>query len=169
MGSNLLERIGTFTIELRGGPFDTSKFFLPYPADPDALTQVSYHGNNFEEWFLDMNIVRGPSKANICCYKLKSALFDSQILSELGGEKAAIGIDLIGAMIEGQSHGEKGVLLEDGKQTLAYAFDKNKILRAMHINWAGRHGWIVAAASCRSSQFKQCTGPSIRVIGLLSP
>lgn len=138
-----LKFIGTTVIPSMNLPFTACERFIVGIVG-NAKVKISWIGPNFKECFLGKT--EEPLEESTLCYaRLVRDLVDGQILTKLG-DNAETTLAQIFALIERQPHGEKSVLLTDGRENVFYVRDVNAELRAVHVSWHG-DGWYVNAHS----------------------
>jgi hypothetical protein len=115
----------------------------------EAKVKISYLGDNFKAWFL-----KGKGKieepfagSTLCSRKLLRNSVDGPIIRELGGEqKAESFLTEVFSLMEKQSKGQKGVLLNNGWWNIFYIRDLKEVLRTVYVDWRD-DGWHVRANS----------------------
>lgn len=145
---HLLEPLGTVVI-----PATTERFFardrFVVNTSHDAPVKISYHGDNFKEWFLNgVGKVEEPAGEQTLRYaRLCQFSMDSPIIAELGGEaKVEATLSAVFFLMEKQRHGQKSVLLVDGHASIFYVKDTAGALRAVRLRWYS-DGWDMGAGS----------------------
>ena len=114
-----------------------------------AKVRISYIGDTFTEWFLKGNGKTEESiyESNLRYHKLLQGSVDSPIIAELGGEeKAETTLTEIFSLMEKQSKGEAGVLLNSGWANIFYIRDMKGLLRVVFVYWYD-DGWYVSVHS----------------------
>ena len=110
----------------------------------NAPVKIREVGANFQKWFgkLIVSVHKG-SKLKLSTLARNAS--DTEIFTALGGEdKAETVLSEAWWLMTQQGRGQSGLLLNDGKANIFYAFDVNGVLRALYVFWFGS-GWFVNA------------------------
>ena len=142
----LLKRISSFFIQPESAKFIASDRFKVNTGH-EAEVKISYLGDNFCKWMLNLVEEQPPAEVNLYYHELLKDSVDGPIIKELGGEqKAETTLSEIFTLMKRQRNGEDGVLLTSGYANIFYVRGANGVLRAVSVGWGG-DGWDVRADS----------------------
>ena len=145
---SLLAFVGATTISATTSKFVATDRFTK-DTGRKAKVRISYIGDNFTEWFLEGNgkTEEPIGESNLYYHKLLRGSVDAPIIAELGGEaKVETTLTEVFALMEKQSKGEAGVLLNNGWANIFYIRDMTGVLRVVPVYWRDG-GWNVSAYS----------------------
>lgn len=133
----LLEPIGTIVIPATTEQFIVRERFV-VGTDQKARVKISYLGDNFRDRFLD-KIEEPAAEATLRYAMLRRSSWDAPILAELK-DTAETTLSQMFWLMERQSNGERGTLLNNGRANIFYILDAAGVLRAVFTFWYG-DGW----------------------------
>lgn len=111
-----------------------------------AEVKISYLGDNFKSWFLNL-VETGVETVSLSCHTLLKGSLDGPIMEELGGEsRVVVTMAVIWELLKAQRSGKSGILLTNGYANIFYVKDATGTLRAVRVYWGG-DGWYVFAGS----------------------
>lgn len=146
----ILEFCGTVTILATSKKFIAKKKFVINTGD-GAIAKISKLGDSFSAEFLG-KIEKPFGGSELWQQKLRQSSTDDLIIAEIGGKvKAETMLCEVFALIEKQSKGESGVLIDDGHSNIFYVYNTRGVLCAVCVYWYG-DGWFVGARSIKGSR-----------------
>lgn len=154
---SILEPLGTATVRATTEPFVARDHFLITTDGPeDAPVKIGNLGELFRKHLLPKTEQPIP-ESTICAHTLKRDSLDRPILEELG-EKATTTLTEFFALLVAQGHGQKGLLLTNGHDNIAYIEDMNGTLWPVRARWSRRfRSWFVASIPVSNSP-SRCPG-----------
>ncbi|MFA6586076.1 MAG: hypothetical protein WCS86_02855 [Candidatus Paceibacterota bacterium] len=133
-----IQYISSIEIPIESIPFVAKEKFTK---NNDSI-KIGKIGESFMEWF--GNKIETPTRINpvILYYgKLSNFLCDSIIVMWIGEEKIETNLQDIYFLMSKQSHGNKGVLITNGKSNVFHVRDKKNIMRTIYLCWYT--GWYI--------------------------